>query len=282
MIELSQLKQLVTVVESGTISSAAELLFLSQPALSRSMQKLEEDLGVQIFSRKKNKLTLNENGKLAYELAKKLLDEFSESVERIRAFDRASRTICVGSCAPAPLWKIIPLLTSHFPGKTISSEIKDIEHIQSDLLSGRYQIAILNTCLDEPDVISHKLCREQLYLCLPKGHPLTKFTDGITFREIDGITMLLYNEIGFWHFVHKNETPNTRYIIQSDRQNFDDLVKEANLPSFVTDLSMKEYGTPENKTVIPITDKSATQTFYVNYPKKNKGLFNRLFQSGNV
>ncbi len=282
MIELSQLKQLVTIVESGTISSAAELLFLSQPALSRSMQKLEEDIGVPIFSRKKNKLTLNENGKLTYELAKKLLDDFSESVERVRTFDRANRTIFVGSCAPAPLWKIIPLLTSHFPDKTISYEMKDVEHAKSGLLNGPYQIAILNKRLDEPDILSHELCREQLYLCLPNGHPLSKYKNGISFREIDGITMLLYNEIGFWHFVHKSETPNTRYIIQSDRQNFDDLVKESNLPSFITDLSMKEYGTPENKTFIPITDETATQTFYANYPKKNKGLFYKLFQSGNI
>ena len=56
MFELYQLEQLVAVAECGTLSNAAEQLHISQPALSRSMQRLEAELQVTLFIRKKIKL----------------------------------------------------------------------------------------------------------------------------------------------------------------------------------------------------------------------------------
>ena len=51
MIELEQLKQLIAFATYGTLSKAAEKLYISQPALSRSIQKLEKTLGVELFDR---------------------------------------------------------------------------------------------------------------------------------------------------------------------------------------------------------------------------------------
>ena len=53
MIELEQLKQLIAFAKYGTLSKAAEELYISQPALSRSIQKLEKTLEVELFDRKK-------------------------------------------------------------------------------------------------------------------------------------------------------------------------------------------------------------------------------------
>ena len=74
MIEFNQLEHLVAIAKNKTISKAAEELLISQPGLTKSMQRLEEDLGLSLFNRKKNKIELNDNGLLAVEFAKKLLD----------------------------------------------------------------------------------------------------------------------------------------------------------------------------------------------------------------
>jgi len=74
MIELLQLKQLVAFAEYGTLSKAAEMLHISQPTLTRTMQKLENEFDVLLFYRTKNKMELNENGKLAVIYANKILD----------------------------------------------------------------------------------------------------------------------------------------------------------------------------------------------------------------
>ena len=71
MIELEQLKQLIAFATHGTLSKAAEELYISQPALSRSIQKLEKTLGVELFDRKKNKMELNQNGKTVIQYAEK-------------------------------------------------------------------------------------------------------------------------------------------------------------------------------------------------------------------
>lgn len=73
MIEFNQLKHLVAIAKNKTISKAAEELLISQPGLTKSMQRLEEDLGLSLFNRKKNKIELNDNGLLAVEFAKSYL-----------------------------------------------------------------------------------------------------------------------------------------------------------------------------------------------------------------
>ena len=110
MFELYQLAQLVAFADCGTLAAAAEQLHLSQPALSRSMQRLEADMQVSLFDRQKNRIELNANGQLAVEHARKLLWQAQDMVSAVQSFDRQQRTILVGSCAPAPLWEILPAL----------------------------------------------------------------------------------------------------------------------------------------------------------------------------
>ena len=83
MIEFYQLEQLVMVAKMKTLSKAAETLSISQPGLTKSIQRLEKDLGMQLFSRKKNKITLNDNGWLAVELAQKTLDQREKMIQTL-------------------------------------------------------------------------------------------------------------------------------------------------------------------------------------------------------
>ena len=72
IIEIYHLQLLLAFAESGTLSGAAKKLHTSQPSLSRAVQDLETELSAVLFEHTKNKLTLNENGKLAVECAKKI------------------------------------------------------------------------------------------------------------------------------------------------------------------------------------------------------------------
>jgi len=83
MIELEQLKQLIAFATHGTLSKAAEELYISQSALSRSIQKLEKTLGAELFDRKKNKMELNENGKTVIQYAEKILNLVDEMEEKL-------------------------------------------------------------------------------------------------------------------------------------------------------------------------------------------------------
>ena len=101
MIEHELLKQLSAFAKYGTLSKCAEKLHISQPTLTRSMQKLEDAFGVPLFLRTKNHMEFNENGKLAADYAERILALTDQMVERVRDLDHASHTISIGSCASA-------------------------------------------------------------------------------------------------------------------------------------------------------------------------------------
>ena len=73
-LKLEQLEQLVTFAECGTLLKTAEKLDVSQPTLSRSMKSLEDELGIKIFQRKKNRIILTEDGYLAVKYSKEVLN----------------------------------------------------------------------------------------------------------------------------------------------------------------------------------------------------------------
>lgn len=87
MIEIHLLEQLVAFADCGTLSGAAEKLHISQPALSRSMQRLEEELGVTLFERQRSRLTLNDMGELAVRYARNLLLQENAMIQQIREAD---------------------------------------------------------------------------------------------------------------------------------------------------------------------------------------------------
>ena len=143
MMELYVLRQFVTFADAGTLSEAAEILHLSQPALSRNMKKLETDLGITLFERKKNQLKLNKNGEYVLDLARKLLADTDSFITKARDFDRRNRTISLGLCAPAPMWTLTPLITDTYPHMSLQTEIAPEDELLSGLHHDVYQLIVL-------------------------------------------------------------------------------------------------------------------------------------------
>ena len=263
MFELYQLEQLLAFAECGTLSGAAEHLHISQPALSRSMQRLEAELQVPLFDRQKNKIEFNENGRMAAEYARQVMERCQDMISRVQAFDRSQRTILIGSCAPAPLWEIHPLLSDLYPDRTISSEIRENRVLLQGLRDGVYQLIILPYPLEEPGIACVKYGEEHLFFSLPPAHPLSG-SNALYMKDLNGETMLLRNRLGFWRDVTDQKMPDTRFLEQEDVA-FEELVKSSALPSFATDVALRREGNPANRVNIPILDDEANVTYYCLY-----------------
>ena len=82
--ELSQLRYFITVAELGNMSKAAETLFVSQPNLSTSISRLEEEVGVPLFDRRRGKISLNQNGELLLKSVKQAVDTLDAGVQAVR------------------------------------------------------------------------------------------------------------------------------------------------------------------------------------------------------
>lgn len=276
MIEIYELRQFAAFADAGTLSGASESLHLSQPALSRNMKKLEDELGITLFERKKNKLELNQNGEYVLELAKKLLDDADSFAAKARDFDRRNRTITLGVCVPAPVWYLVPLISNIFPHMTLQTEMDDDRRLLTDLENNVYQLIATHTKPDTAKYFYKECGKESLMFALPKSHRYAR-RKSLSFAEMNGENMLLMPDIGFWNFVRTDKMPDSRFLAQSDRFSFNELVQASSLPSFTSDLAEKYTDVPHNRINIPISDEEATVTYYLVCKSDKKKFFLSLF-----
>ena len=143
MLDLNELQQLVAFADLGTLSRVAEEGHISTPSITRSMKNVEEAFGVPLFVRGKNRIALNDTGRVAVEAARRLLAEAGQMVQQVQAFDQRRRTLVVRSCAPAPLWELLPELNAAYPGMTIASSICSNEEVLDAWREKKSDAAIL-------------------------------------------------------------------------------------------------------------------------------------------
>ncbi len=201
MLDLYELEQFVAFAELGTLSRVAEKFHISTPSITRSMQHLEESFGVSLFSRGKNRIELNDTGRFTVEYARKLLADAKQTVDQIQAFDTRRKTIMIRSCAPAPLWKLLPKLNAEYPGMMVSSVICQNEEVLAALKDGSCDIGIL-------------------------PFPLKN-----SFKEINGFNFLLRTELGFWDTLCREKMPASKFLVQTD--------SEAHVTFYITKCSPK-------------------------------------------
>lgn len=272
MIEIHALEALVAFDDYRTLSSAAEHLHISQPALSRTMQKLEDELGVSLFERTKNRITLNSTGKLAAIYARKILKDEEEMIMSIQNYDSSLHTISVGYCTPSPRMEIPDILSTLYPQTAISSDLKEPELLLKGLYQKKYTMAIMTQPYEDDLLTSIPYGSERLHFSLVPAHPAAVFRDqGMHFADMDGETFVLAGEIGEWDRITKEMMPNTTLIYQADLDSLNTIINSSSLPGFATDITIRLFRNEQNRNrvFIPIIDPQAKMDYYCVFLKEN-------------
>lgn len=260
MINLEELKQLVAFEKLGTLSKVADEFHISTPSITRSMKNIEQVMGVELFNRSKNRIEFNETGKIALGYAQKLLQEADNMLSQVRAFDQRKRTMVVNASAPAPLWELMKILSTKHSGKTILSSISQNDAVIQALQQKKCDIAILPF---EADISGYKVkpfMKERLYVLVDKEHELAKY-EGLRWEDINGFNFLLRTELGFWDVLCRRRMPASKFLIQTDTEVFDEVVRASTLPCFITDyISSDIY---PGRVRVPIEEKDTDVTFYL-------------------
>lgn len=278
MIEIYLLEQLSAVKEYGTLSRAAEALHISQPALSRSMKKIEEELGVSLFERDKSRISLNETGELAARLAGELLSLNNGMVRRIKAFDRSQRSINVGSCAPFPISALMPLLQEHFGDMLITSELAELDSLEQRIIDNTYQIGILNRPAESDELFCQRFISEHLFISVPKSHRLAK-REYITFNDFEGESFLLFEHIGCWKELCHDKMKGANFLVQSTMDALQELADGTDFPCFTTDAFMQNSPIGRNRVAVPIEEPEAYEDFYIACLKSDRRRYDSFFNS---
>lgn len=97
-------------------------------------------------------------------------------------------------------------------------------------------------------------------------------------KVLNGYNFLLRSELGFWDKLCRQNMPASKFLVQNDEFEFNELVNNSSLPSFITDVAINRYPIPQNRIAIPISDADANVSFYiaVKNASKYKALLSKL------
>lgn len=278
--DLHLLELLIAFKKHGTLSETSEALHMTQPTLSRSMQRLEKEINVPVFIHGKNSLKLNENGEYLVAQSEKLLQNYEDILQHLRVMDISKRTIRIGHSAPGPAIIFDPVLHDLYPKSSIIWEsVESEEALLEGLHKHVYDFVFVQKQKVPSDLYSLSCLKEQLYVCIPEGHPFSKHKAGITFEQMDGNTYLQIEDVGIWRKVKQHNMPHSQIILQKDRKDLMKLIQNSSLPCFVSNLSPTAYKEQMQRISIPITDSSASITFMFVITKKDRQRFFNLISA---
>jgi LysR family hydrogen peroxide-inducible transcriptional activator len=175
---LNELRYIVAVARERSFGRAAAKCFVSQPALSVAIQKLEDELGAALFERGKTEITITPLGERIVEQAQKVLEEAA----RIREIAIGGRNQLVGTLrlgiihtvAPYLLPDLIPELHEAAPQMPLDIEETLTENLEAGLRTGRVDAAIIALPFDPPGVVTEFMYEEPFQVVVPQGHKWAK------------------------------------------------------------------------------------------------------------
>lgn len=193
--ELDQLRYFLSVAERGNFTRAAETLMVSQPALSRSIQKLEEELGRPVFERKTRSVQLTDAGLLLQSRAQQVLAILDDTKSEI-ADDGQSGRVRVGAIptiAPYFLPTVLRRFSQQFPKATVIVQENTTDVLLKSCTQGEIDLAILALPVPARYLEVEELFEEELLLVLPVEHPLVE-KEKIRLVDVEPYPFVLLDE----------------------------------------------------------------------------------------
>jgi LysR family hydrogen peroxide-inducible transcriptional activator len=175
---LNELRYIVAVAQERSFGRAAAKCFVSQPALSVAIHKLEDELGAPLFERGKSEITVTPVGERIVEQAQRVLEEAA----RIKELAQAGRNQLAGplklgviyTVAPYLLPDLVPALRKLAPQMPLELEENLTEVLETELKSGRLDAAIVALPFDPPGVTTVFLYEEPFQVVVPSDHKWAK------------------------------------------------------------------------------------------------------------
>jgi DNA-binding transcriptional LysR family regulator len=174
-LKLENLKMFCLVVDEGSISQAARLSFLSQPAVTRQIHQLENYYNTLLFDREEGRLRVTEAGKLLYPFAKAIVNDFNHSKEVIQqSTGKYNANLIVGASLTIGEY-LLPSLLGRFkkqqPEIKVTLTIKNTPRVLEDLSNDVIDLALVEGLVETTDFIVDKFAEDELILVCPSDHP---------------------------------------------------------------------------------------------------------------
>jgi DNA-binding transcriptional LysR family regulator len=200
----ARLSCFIAVAEELHFGRAAERLHMTQPPLSRQIQQLEGELGVQLIDRTTRSVTLTPAGVAFLPDARRILqlaEGAAMTVKRVPAGDLG--TVVVGFTA-ASAHVVLPLLLEAARERLPDVKLDLRELVTSvqleGLMNGELDLGMARPPVKRPGLVSRPLLHEQLIAALPVGHPLADLGRALTLGDLDGEDVIMYSPVQARYF----------------------------------------------------------------------------------
>lgn len=193
--ELDQLRYFLRVAEQQSFTRAAKDLAISQPALSRSIQRLEEELGQPVLERRTRSVVLTEAGTLLQARAQQVLAILEDTRAEITD-DGQSGRVRVGAIptiAPYFLPNVLRRFAADFPKATVVVQEQTTDALVRSCTQGEIDLAILALPVPAKYLEVEVLFEEELLLVLPPAHPLAS-REKIRLSDVEPYPFVLLEE----------------------------------------------------------------------------------------
>lgn len=220
-VELSQLRYFVTVAQMQHFTKAAEALNISQPALSKAISRLEEELGQSLFDRSANRITLNNGGKLYLSYVQQALETLDSGKTALQSqAERMSGSVsimtsCSGLLQPAVRHFLTEYGQIHYQQYRYTSGL-----IAEQLEGGTADFAVTSTPLTSVKFSWTPLLRDELYVVASPQHRFYG-RESITMAELQDEPLIVSNNLLTIHdivvegFAQFGMSPNIAYELNN-------------------------------------------------------------------
>ncbi|MDF2570290.1 MAG: cynR 5 [Sporomusa sp.] len=195
--ELRQLEYFQMVCRLNSISKAAEHLHIAQPSVSIAIQKLEEELGIQLFHRTHRQITPTSEGLIFLQRVNKILTQVGDSINEmndLKSFPKGSIKIGI---PPMIGIFLFPQIFAQFRKQYPHIELTAVEGgsltIQNLVEQGRIDIGIITQSNSSSALEILPITTGQIHVCLPPHHPLSSLAS-IPFNKLRDQPFILLKE----------------------------------------------------------------------------------------
>ncbi len=193
--EIEQLRQFLAVAETQNITRAAERIGLSQPALSRSISRLEEELGQPVFERQTRKVILTDAGQLLHSRAQQIVAIVEDTKAEISDDGESGRIrlAAIPTIAPFYLPELLQRFAKDNPKATVTVQEDTTDNLLKCCTQGEVDLAIVALPITAKYLEVENLFEEELHLVLPTDHPLADKKQ-IRMSDIEPLPFVLLDE----------------------------------------------------------------------------------------
>jgi DNA-binding transcriptional LysR family regulator len=173
-ITLQQMEALILLVEERSFSRAAKRMLLTQPALTKNIQNIEDCLGVKVVYRSNTGVTLTPEGKILYDYAQRIVRLRREAAEKIQQIHENAGGDVYVAASTIPATYILPRALSDFKDKhgdiRVFMKTEDSQEVMNMVLDREVEIGVIGKKPYHAKLLVQPLWSDRLILVVPKGH----------------------------------------------------------------------------------------------------------------